>query len=193
MQKKFTLIELLVVIAIIAILASMLLPALNKAREKAQRTDCASNLRNIYQYQMAYASDFKDFFTPRGGWGTLYTGWYDNLNRLYVNNNKLFKCPTYQNWEYNERWLGYGINYEPGAVSNNTTTLYTKIKNPSTKLFLADADRGSWDCFAIRPGYDYPVGSRHEQGTPTVWVDGHVGYEKAVHLKLNSSCWKWLE
>ena len=81
-KRRFTLIELLVVIAIIAILASMLLPVLNKARDSAQSIKCTGNEKQMAQAVLFYTADNNDYIIP--GYGERYenpgfVGWYYHM------------------------------------------------------------------------------------------------------------------
>src|ERR1700761_4566297 len=96
--RGFSLVELLVVIGIVAVLISMLLPALNKARQQTKRIQCASNLKQCGVYLLMYAQDNKGWIVPVGDWGADASdaSSYQSLgtNLLFTNGGQMLSNPT---------------------------------------------------------------------------------------------------
>ena len=122
-RTRFTLIELLVVIAIIVILASMLLPALSKARERAKATQCVGNVKQCTTAFLLYADDYKGVLLKAVPQNNVY--WSNVIyQQKYTSTGKVFLCPKQNEkcpWKDNpDARYTYGLNRD--ILQNSDTS-----------------------------------------------------------------------
>ncbi len=182
-MKRFTLIELLVVIAIIAILASMLLPALNKSKSAAKKASCTSNLRQVATLFASYDADYNGYWPAPtvSGWTStwLVTLWNLSSNYKPISkggfNSSVFKCPEFGELDATNYWKmsGYGMNLclPPNTRANNWGTMEfvnpvpRLLKRPSITVIAGD-----------NKGIYYPAGVYHLQRGEVWEIDNIFGY-----------------
>ncbi len=178
-KSRFTLIELLVVIAIIAILAAMLMPALQQARERGRAANCISNLKQISQAETNYTLDFNDFYhgwavkvktfagyTINGAAGWSLFLWGNGYLPEPGKPNSVFFCSSQSNIpdnEYASQGKDCSHHYKNNNYSANQEIMWTYAGGPDqTTVFKTNQIKLPAKKFVFTDGLQRRDGSKNE-------------------------------
>lgn len=216
-QKNFTLIELLVVIAIVVILAAMLLPALNQARERGRSITCVNNLKQCGTMHIFYADTYQGwYYKSNEEYGQEKRHWprmFWHLGLFSSNAAKIVDCPSatppVYSYEGPHYWNMYGTHVffndnskedkdllRAGVRLNGKNSIYYqsgKLRHPTKFMLLADSSHRTMlnvsrgDVHYHSTNQEALIYTRHSSKANILWGDGHAAGFSSLELANSST------